>query len=641
MNSHNLRLCCVNVRNMGIFYKFKIWYFDFLRVIKQRIKLSLVVILLLGIAATMTNVNNHLYKRDHGVVVSDVIGYYGYLPAAFIYKDLSLSFIRENPASFGGKIHVHSSPNGGGYIKMTMGLAFLYLPFFLLGHLSAWISGAEMTGFSTPYFFWLQFSSLFYLLIGLLILRSVLLRYFKEALVAFVLLAVVAGTNLFYYVTIEAAMSHAYNFFLFCLFIWLTIRWYEQPTAGNSIFVGLVFGLIALIRPTNGLIVIFFLLFNVSKRGQLVRRMKFFIEVWPQILLIALFAFLVVLPQLLFWKFNTGSWIFYSYGKEGFFFNNPQILRGLFSYRKGWLLYTPIMIFGLAGIYFLRKRLPAFFLPTLVFVILNIYIIYSWWDFSYGGSFGSRPMIDSYSLMAISMAAMIDSIQKNRKIFGYLLKVLLSVLVLFSIFQTIQYKYQAIHFSEMSKASYWHTFGKVKPDKDFFDLLEPLDYASMIRGEYATKPKIRNWIFDQAINNYETLSRDGAYFISEDRKYQFQTFSSQSDLKARSGKYSSLLTIDKTFSSGIDFFVNPNQRYKVTVWKNPSNARASLVMASLNTEEFYFLKQEADSTDADGWGRISFEVKIPPKVSKMYRVYIWNKSQDTVFFDDMKIELLR
>jgi hypothetical protein len=42
MNSHNLRLCFVNVRNMGIFYKFKIWYFDFLRVFKQRIKLSLV-----------------------------------------------------------------------------------------------------------------------------------------------------------------------------------------------------------------------------------------------------------------------------------------------------------------------------------------------------------------------------------------------------------------------------------------------------------------------------------------------------------------------------------------------------------------------------------------------------------------------
>jgi hypothetical protein len=626
---------------MGIFYKLGIWVRDFFRVLKQRVGYSLAVILLLGVAATMTNLNNHLYKRNHGVVVHDVIGYYGYLPTVFIYKDLSLGFISSDPKSFVGKIHVHSSPSGGGYFKMTMGLAFLYLPFFLIGHFSAWISGAEMSGFSQPYMFWLQFSSLFYLLIGLLTLRSVLLRYFKDGLVSFVLLAVVAGTNLFYYVTLEAAMSHAYNFFLFCLFIWLTIRWYEQPSAGNSIAVGLVFGLIALIRPTNGLIVIFFLLFNVYKRGHLARRIKLFIEIWPQILLIALFAFVVVFPQLLFWKMNTGSWIFYTYGNEGFFFDKPQIIRGLFSYRKGWLLYTPIMIFGLAGIYFLRKRLPAFFLPILLFMLLNIYVIYSWWDFSYGGSFGSRPMIDSYGLMAISMAAMLDSVQKNRKLAGYLVKGIMLVLILFSIFQTVQYKYQAIHFSEMSKAAYWHNFGKVKADKNFFDLLEPLDYASMTRGVYATKPKIRNWIYDQTSNSFETLNKDGSYFLSDDRKYQFVSFESQSDLDARSGKYSSMLLKDKSFSSGIDFFVSSRQRYKVTVWKKPANAHASLVMASVKPDEFYFLKEEIDSTDVKGWGRISFEVEMPEKINQMYRVYVWNKSQDTVFFDDLKIELLQ
>lgn len=626
---------------MGIFYKLRIWVRDFFRVLKQRVGYSLAVILLLGIAATMTNLNNHLYKRNHGVVVHDVIGYYGYLPATFIYNDLTLSFIGNDPKSFVGKIHVHSSPNGGRHFKMTMGLAFLYLPFFLIGHFSAWISGAEMSGFSQPYMFWLQFSSLFYLLIGLLTLRSVLLRYFKDGLVSFVLLAVVAGTNLFYYVTLEAAMSHAYNFFLFCLFIWLTIRWYEQPSAGNSIAVGLVFGLIALIRPTNGLIVIFFLLFNVYKRGHLARRIKLFIEIWPQILLIALFAFVVVFPQLLFWKMNTGSWIFYTYGNEGFFFDKPQIIRGLFSYRKGWLLYTPIMIFGLAGIYFLRKRLPAFFLPILLFMLLNIYVIYSWWDFSYGGSFGSRPMIDSYGLMAISMAAMLDSVQKNRKLAGYLVKGIMLVLILFSIFQTVQYKYQAIHFSEMSKAAYWHSFGKVKADKNFFDLLEPLDYASMTRGVYATKPKIRNWIYDQTSNSFETLNKDGSYFLSDDRKYQFVSFESQSSLDARSGKYSSLLSKDKSFSSGIDFFVSSRQRYKVTVWKKPANVQASLVMASIKPDEFYFLKDEIDSTDANGWGRISFEVEMPEKINQMYRVYVWNKSQDTVFFDDLKIELLQ
>jgi hypothetical protein len=112
--------------------------------------------------------------------------------------------------------------------------------------------------------------------------------------------------------------------------------------------------------------------------------------------------------SLYFGKQTPAHGSYYSYGDEGFFFTNPQIINGLFSYRKGWLIYTPLMIFALLGILTLaRRKFQQFFIPVLIFTVANIYVVYSWWCWWYGGSFGSRPMIDSYPLMAVALAGMV------------------------------------------------------------------------------------------------------------------------------------------------------------------------------------------------------------------------------------------
>ncbi len=42
--------------------------------------------------------------RSSGYIQWDVISYYAYLPAAFIYKDLSLKFVDDLPKDFEGTI---------------------------------------------------------------------------------------------------------------------------------------------------------------------------------------------------------------------------------------------------------------------------------------------------------------------------------------------------------------------------------------------------------------------------------------------------------------------------------------------------------------------------------------------------------
>lgn len=626
---------------MMIIHKAHLLFHDAIKFTKQKITVSSSIIVLIAIAVIWTNFNNFLWKRNNGVLVPDVIIYYSYLPAAFIYHDLTFGFVDQNIEKLQGKMHLAKTADGKPYQKMTMGLAIMYAPYFLIGHATAWLSGAEMDGYSEPYMFWLQFSSMIYLIFGLILLRLVLKRFFSDRLTAFTLFAIVVGTNLFFYATLEAAMSHSYNFFLFSAFVWLTIRWYENPVFKNSFCIGIVYGFIVLVRPLNGLIVVFFLLFNISQWRHVQFRLKTYLEHWGQIMLIGVFAFLIVLPQLVFWKINTGNWFFYSYGNEGFFFHNPQIIKGLFSYRKGWLLYTPIMVFALAGIYFLRKRIPSMFLPILVFTVANIYVVYSWWDWSYGGSFGSRPMIDSYGLMAISMAALLSAAYKSGKWKFYVLQTVIFLLILFNIFQTLQYKYATIHFAEMSKAAYWHSFGKLSADAEFYDQLEPMDYSQLIQGNYVVKPKLRQTIGPAAINNFEVLSDDQMFYISSDQHYRFLDFKTRSDVRVRNGQFAALLTHEKSFCSGIDFYVNPRQKYRVTVWKFPADAGAAAIMASVTPDEFYLLEEKTVETDAAGWGKITFEAEVPDHVGSMYRVYLWNKSADTVFFDDLKIERIR
>lgn len=596
---------------------------------------SVLAILFVALALALTMLNNGRWKNHRDVVTHDVIGYYSYLPAAFIHHDLSFSFVGSDPDSWVGKIHVHPSPNGGRYIKMTMGLAVLYLPFFLLGHLSAWIGGWPMDGFSPPYMFWLLFSALFYLVAGLAALRRVLLRYFSENVTAVTLILIVLGTNLFHYSTFEAAMSHAFNFSLFSFFILLTMRWHEAPAAKTSFLIGFVAGLIVLIRPTNGIIALLFILWNVQQQG-LCHRIQFLFRQWQDLLIILLSAFLILLPQFIFWKANTGQWLFYTYGEEGFFFDKPRIWQGLFSYRKGWLVYTPLMLFALAGISLLRKKATEFLWPVVILLPLHIYIIFSWWDFSYGGSFGARPMIEFYSILSVPLAAVFSTFSR-RKPFYRLLLAVMGLLVAFNLFQTLQYKYGIIHFAEMSKKAYWASFGRLRVDHSYYDLLEPLDYGKLIKGEYATRVKLRNWIYDSATNDFEHLNDARTHYVSPDHYYEFLAFESQDSSLARSGKFSARLHPDNPFASGIDFFANPGDHFEITVWKKPADGNGAIVMAGKEVEALYQLENQPDSIDHKGWGRLKLVIDIPETNNKVFRTYLWNNASDTVYMDDLII----
>jgi len=444
----------------------------------KKIPLSLIAIGIVLLLVFIQVFEQKRYMHDN-IIVHDALVYYAPLPAVFIYHDLSFSFIQDLPERLRGKISTMISPDGKRTLKMPVGVSLLILPFFLIAHIIALLAGMPADGYGPVYQFFVLIAGIFYLTFALGILRKILRRWFNDPVTAITLLLIGLATNLFYYVSVEPGMSHVYSFFLFSGLLRYTIRWYESPGYGNTILLALFGGLILIVRPSNAVVFLVPVLY-----GLVSARSAWFVFLWKnraRLLVMLPVFFAVVLIQLLYWKYSTGKWIFYSYGEERFFFNHPHVLKGLFSFRKGWLVYTPVMIFALTGFIFLYKKSATLFWAISIYILINLYVVFSWWCWWYGGSFGARPLIETYALLAIPLAACIGKILQARLWLRIPGLMILGFFIYLNLFQIRQYRISMLHWDSTSKALYRKIFLSNKWPENYKQLLKHPDYQSSLK----------------------------------------------------------------------------------------------------------------------------------------------------------------
>jgi hypothetical protein len=220
------------------------------------------------------------------------------------------------------------------------------------------------------------------------------------------------------------------------------------------------------------------LFFEINGFTSFKKRLNLISKNWKLILLIISAIVLVWIPQFIYWKSITGQWLYDSYPGEGFYFSNPHIIGGLFSYRKGWFVYTPLMLLSIIGIPFMRKKCPDFLLPILIFIPLNIYIILSWYCWWYGGGFGLRAFIDSYALLAIPIAAALAYLLSKHILVKILIFIIIGACIFLNQFQTFQYRRGIVHWDAMTKEYYWAGFLKKNYPKNADSLIKPPDYEN-------------------------------------------------------------------------------------------------------------------------------------------------------------------
>lgn len=187
-----------------------------------------------------------------------------------------------------------------------------------------------------------------------------------------------------------------------------------------------------------------------------------------QVALAALAFFLALLPQLVYWKWTSGQFLYYSYGEEGFDFLKPHIWRGLVGYKNGWLAYTPVMWLGLVGLFWLRRNGRDWFWPVWVFVPLNVYIVYSWWCWNYINGFGSRPMVEAAAVMAFPLASFFVEATKRKWLLA-LTVLAVGFCAWLNLFNTWQFK-KGLILSDSGKGAYfWRMLGKT--EMNYLDLV--------------------------------------------------------------------------------------------------------------------------------------------------------------------------
>jgi hypothetical protein len=369
----------------------------------------------------------------------------------------------------------------------TMGMATTYLPGIAIGYVITEIKGTNHDfGRNLYYQHILFYLGLVYALAGFLFLRKILLKWCNEWVAALTIAILFFGTNLYYYINNEPLMSHAVNFGLITGFIFYVLQLIEKPRLFTSVKAGIFLGLLSLIRPVNIILVIFPLIYLFSHLGSK-QTLAYLKSNGKLVLPMIGMVVLAFIPQMVYWHQHTGEWLYYSYTDQKFFFSRPAIAPFLFSFRKGWLIYTPMMLFIIPGAIVCFKKHKALFWTILIFSALNIYILSSWWCWWYGGSFGMRPMIDSYGILGIWIALFFQYLFNKSKILLGVFIMITGFFVYLNLFQTRQAKIAYIHYDSMTRAAYWKIFlnehGRKKySDEQWETLLSPPDYDSAKKG---------------------------------------------------------------------------------------------------------------------------------------------------------------
>lgn len=399
----------------------------------------------------------------------DAWGYYIYLPSTLIHQDIttldSIASIREqiSPHTISkdnnnlGFDEVNIAENGNPVIKYTSGVGLMMSPFFLISHFLSLITGKEANGFTNIYWIGHYMGLVFWVLLGIFLLIRLLRRYFDLSTALVTSTAILLATNLFYF-SVYNPMAHAPLFSLYCILIYFSDQFYKKPAYLPAILIGASAGLITMIRPVEIIAVIIPFLWGIQSFSS---RVQFFRKNIHLLLMAILFFILMGVPQLVYWKMVSDSWLFYSYGEEGFNFLKSRGYRIFFNFRNGWFIYTPVMIFSILGMYHLYKRNKSLLWGILFFLPLHIYITFSWHNWYYINSFGSRPMVETYALLSLPLAAFIHYFKKS--LFNqFILSIGLSFFILLNLFQTWQVSQGILLTEEGTKPYYMAAFGKTK-----------------------------------------------------------------------------------------------------------------------------------------------------------------------------------
>ncbi|MBP7842388.1 hypothetical protein KA017_00090 [Candidatus Woesebacteria bacterium] len=183
------------------------------------------------------------------------------------------------------------------------------------------------------------------------------------------------------------------------------------------------------------------------------------------------------------------------------FFDTRNMLNGLnthlFSVDRGVLLFTPVILLSIFGMFYLYKSNPSATHVLLGIIVLCI-VLYSMWGDPYGGwAFGSRYLIPAYAILAIFLGVALEKLRKNilflllfLVLFGYSTAVnTLGAITTSSIPPKVEVLFLESLSGKEEKYNYWKSY-------------------DMIEAGYS-----KSFVFNASVKQYFT-AKEYYYFIS-------------------------------------------------------------------------------------------------------------------------------
>ena len=159
----------------------------------------------------------------------------------------------------------------------------------------------------------------------------------------------------------------------------------------------------------------------------------------------------------------AGKFLYWSYhSDEKLNLLNVYFHQVLFSYKKGWFVFTPFMILSIAGFVALYRQYKNLFWCCLVVSFIAIYLVMCWSNWNYGGSFSMRAVVQYYALLIFPLASLIHYAIKR-----WFSAVPFYIFLLFCTWLNLVMTYQAnctgiMESDNMTEAYYWRIFGKLQ-----------------------------------------------------------------------------------------------------------------------------------------------------------------------------------
>lgn len=323
------------------------------------------------------------------IVQGDGTGYFSYLHSVVIDHDLDMT--DEYAAAGANGVHVPggtSTPTVTGLPpnQFPIGPAILSLPAYLIA-LLIHPNGEPQFGppFTTAY----TLASLLYGLLALALCYRLARRASDSTgAAAAAIVAIALATPLLYYLLYEPSYSHMFSAFMVSAFVYLWWTRRDHRTIAGWLVLGLVGGLMALVRWQDGPLMAIALLDIRQARWRL-------LLMAPGAILA--FSPQFVVDQVIFGRLLPGA------ASETFNPLHGHYLQVLFSSWHGLFTWSPVLLAAVAGFWFVRDRMLTAAFALCFLITLAIIGPYSvWWG---GASFGMRFFINLTPFFAIGLAA--------------------------------------------------------------------------------------------------------------------------------------------------------------------------------------------------------------------------------------------